>query len=61
MSCVCVFFIQKVEPRDWWEHADEKTRINYYNEKRSLMGIKSANLKNNLLFEILAAFRTTKM
>ena len=36
MGCVWVY-MQKVELLYWWEYGDEKTRINYLNEKRSLI------------------------
>ena len=36
MGCVWVY-MQKMELRYWWEYGDEKTRINEWNEKRSLI------------------------
>ena len=36
MGCVWVS-MQKVELRHWWEYGDEKTGINWLNEKRSLI------------------------
>ena len=36
MGCVWVY-MQKMELRYWWEYGDEKTRINYLNEMRSLI------------------------
>ena len=35
MSCVWVY-MQKMKLCYWWEYGDEKTRINYLNEKTGL-------------------------
>ena len=36
MGCMWVY-MQKEELRYWWEYGDKKTRVNYLNEKRSLI------------------------
>ena len=59
MGCVRVY-MQKVELRYWWEYGDEKTRINYLNEKCSLIpwGLRVPIWKLTFLFLCFAAFRT---
>ena len=44
--------MQKVELRHRWEYVDEKTGINWLNERRSLIPwrLKSADLENKFLF-----------
>jgi len=53
--------MEKVKLRYWWEHSDEKN-MNKLVEWKAFVdtyGIKSADLKNKLLFESFAAFRAT--
>ena len=54
-------YMEKVELRYWWEHGDEKN-MNKLVEWKAFIdtyGIKSADLKNELLFKSFAAFRAT--
>ena len=50
-NCVYVY-VQKMVLRHWSEYGDEKTRINYLNEKRFVDTVKisSAGLKDKFLF-----------
>jgi len=60
MGCVWVS-MEKVELRYWWKHSDEKN-MNKLVEWKAFVdtyGIKSADLKNALLFKSFAAFRAT--
>ena len=60
MGCVWVY-IERVELRYWLEHSDEKN-MNKLVERKAFVdtyGIKSADLKNKLLFKSFAAFRAT--
>ena len=53
--------MEKVELRYWLEHSDEKN-MNKLVEWKAFVdtyGIKSADLKNKLLFKSFPAFRTT--
>jgi len=53
--------MEKVELHYWWEHRDEKD-MNKLVEWKAFVntyGIKSANLKDKLLFKSFAAFRAT--
>ena len=53
--------MEKVELRYWWEHNDEKN-MNKLVEWKAFVdtyGIKSADLKNKLLFKSFAAFQAT--
>ena len=62
MGCVWVY-MEKVELRYWLEHSDEKNMIKLVEWKVFVdtYGIKSADLKNKLLFKSFAAFRATLM
>ena len=62
-------YMEKVELRywwepvmgSWWEHSDEKN-MNKLVERKAFVdtyGIKSADLKDKLLFKSFAAFRAT--
>ena len=60
MGCVWVYR-EKVELLYWWEYSDEKN-VNKLVESKAFVdtyGIKSADLKNKLLFRRFAAFRAT--
>jgi len=60
VGCVWVY-MEKVELRYWLEHSNEKN-MNKLVEWKALVdtyGIKSADLKNKLLFKSFAAFRAT--
>ena len=53
--------MEKVELRYWWEHSDEKN-MNKLVEWKVLVdtyGIKSADLKDKLLFKSFVAFWAT--
>ena len=53
--------MEKVELRYWLEHSDDKNMNNLVEWKAFVdtYGIKSADLKNKLLFKSFAAFRAT--
>ena len=54
-------YMEKVELRYWWEHSDEKN-MNKLVEWKAFVNtyeIKSADLKDKLLFKSFAAFRPT--
>jgi len=60
MGCVCVY-MEKVELRYWWEHSDKKN-MNKLVEWKAFVDtyeIKSADLKNKLLFKSFATFQAT--
>ena len=60
MGCVWVY-MERVELRYWLERSDEKN-MNKLVEWKAFVdtyGIKSADLKNKLLFKSFAAFRAT--
>ena len=53
--------MEKVELRYWWEHSDKKN-MNILVEWKAFIntyGIKSADLKDKLLFKSFAAFPAT--
>ena len=60
LGCVWVY-MEKVELRYWWEHSNEKN-MNKLVEWKAFANtyvIKSADLKDKLLFESFAAFWAT--
>ena len=60
MGCVWVY-MEKVELRYWLEHSDEKNMNKLVKWKAFVdtYGIKSADLKNELLFKSFAALQAT--